>query len=181
MGTEIVPLIVIVIRTLVPFTILRWPLGGMVLAILADASDAMVFEKFGVGYPGVENYHVADKFFDTYYLFFAYLVVHRWKNTLARRTAKVLFLWRFAGFVAFEFTGLPYIAFLAPNIFENFYLFWAIVLKLFPSFKLTPARLAVVLFVVGFPKVIQEYLMHYKYPGQTWHFFRDNLFWWLYK
>lgn len=180
MGIEIAPLIVIIIRTLIPFTILKWPLGGMVLAILADISDAMVFEKFGVGYVGVD-YHQADKFFDIYYLFFAFLVVHRWKNTLARRTAKALFLWRFAGFVAFEFTGLQSIFLIAPNIFEHFYLFWAVIIRFFPSFKLTPLRLLLVLFVLGFPKIIQEYLMHYKYPGQTWYFFRDNLFWWLYK
>ena len=178
MEGEIAVLIVIIIRIFVPFTILRWPLGGMVLAILADASDAMVFEKFGVGRFVNFDYHLADKFFDIYYLFFAYLVVHRWKNTLARRTAKILFLWRFVGFVIFEFTGLRYVLFIAPNIFENFYLFWAIILRFFPSFNLTPLRLGVVLFILGFPKVIQEYIMHY---NQTWHFFRDNLFWWLYK
>lgn len=180
MGVEIAPLIIVIIRILVPFTILRWPLGGMILAILGDISDAMVFEKFGTGYFNMD-YHRIDKFLDIYYLFFAFLVVHRWKNTLARRTAKALFLWRFAGFVVFEFSGLQYIFFIAPNIFEHFYLFWAVIIRFFPSFKLTPLRLAIALFILGFPKVIQEYLMHYKFPGQTWHFFRDNVFWWLYK
>lgn len=176
---EIVGITVIVLRLLVPLSMLRWPLGGMILSILTDGADVMIFEKFGGGFWG-DNYHAADKVFDIYYLSLAFIVVHRWKDALARRTAKILFLWRFLGFVAFELTGFRPTFFFAPSIFENFYVFWLVLLKFFPRFRLTPLQLICLLLIAGFPKVIQEYVMHFKYPDQTWHFLRDNIFWWLY-
>lgn len=178
---EAAPIIVVLIRMLAPLTILRWPLGGAILAILGDISDVMIMEKFGWGYFGDGNYHNFDKFFDTYYLFFEFLAAHRWTNNLARRTAKTLFLWRFIGFTIFEFSGLRPILLIAPNIFEYFYLFWAVILRFFPSFILTPGRLITALLVLGLPKIAQEYLMHYKYPDQTWGFIKERLFWWFYK
>lgn len=42
-------ILVILIRLGLPLTILRWPLGGAVVAILADISDVMIFEQFGSG------------------------------------------------------------------------------------------------------------------------------------
>jgi hypothetical protein len=177
---EIASIAVILIRTFVPFAILRWPLGGIILAIVGDVSDVMIFEKFGWGFFGGGDYHKIDKFFDIYYLFFAFLIVRNWKNALARRTAKMLFLWRFIGFAIFEFTGFRPVFFLAPNIFEYFYLFWTVIIKFFPSFILTPLRLIATLLILGLPKVAQEYIMHYKYADQTWNFIRDHFFWWLY-
>lgn len=181
MSSEIATLIVIITRTFLPLTILRWPLSGALLAILGDISDVMIFEKYGYGYFFSDpTYHIFDKIFDTWYLFFEYLVVFRWTNTLARRTAKTLFLWRFAGFAVFEFWGFRPAFFAAPNIFEHFYLFWAFIIKFLPGFKLNFRRLIVILLILGMPKIIQEYIMHYKYPDQTWNFLRDHLFWWLY-
>jgi hypothetical protein len=180
MEGEIASLIVIIIRTVVPLSVLRWPLFGAILVILADCSDVMIMQKYGWGYFGNNSYHIFDKIFDTYYLFLEYLVVHRWQNILARRTAKWLFLWRFAGFAVFEFFGFRSAFALAPNIFEHFYLAWTFISKYFKSFILTPAKLIVILFIVGAPKIVQEYLMHYKYPDQTWNFIRDHFFRWLY-
>ena len=129
-------IIVIIIRILVPFTILRWALLGGILAMLADAADVMIMEKFGWGYFGNNAYHAFDKFFDTYYLFFEFLVARRWTNVLARRTGMILFTWRFAGFTLFEITKIRPLFFLAPNIFEHFYLFWTSMLRFFPQFQL---------------------------------------------
>lgn len=173
-------IIVILIRTFVPFTLFRWPLFGAVLAILADISDVMIFEAFGSGPLEGELYHNFDKIFDTYYLFFEFLVLHKWVNTLARRTGKILFLWRFAGFTLFEFTGIRPFFTLAPNIFEHWYLAWTVIKKWWPQFALTKTRLFIILFIVGAPKVVQEYIMHYAYPDQTWIFLRDHLFYWIY-
>lgn len=177
---EIVGLIVLVLRLIVPLSIFRWPLGGMFLSILADAIDVMIFDKFGGGFWG-DNYHAADKILDAYYLFFAFIAVHKWRDILARRTAKILFLWRIAGFAVFELTGFRPAFLLAPAIFENFYLARLVVLKFIPQFRFTPLRLALLLLATGLPKIAQEYVMHFRYPDQTWHFFRDNIFWWLYK
>lgn len=172
--------IVTALRLLIPFTILRWALLGGILAMLADAVDRMIFEAFGFGYLSYD-YHVFDKFFDIYYLFFEFLVARKWTNKLARRTGMALFIWRFTGFTLFEITKLRWFFFLAPNIFEHFYLFWAAILRFFPKFKLeSKKRLAVILLILGAPKMVQEYIMHYLEFG-TWNFIRDNFFWWLYR
>jgi len=183
----IIFIIVLLFRLLAPLTILKWPFWGLFIAILGDISDVMLFQKFGSGPLTGEYYHNFDKLFDTWYLFLAFVVVFRWKDVLARRTAKLLFIWRFAGFAVFEIATLfgmaaafrPAFLF-APNIFEFFFLFWAFVLKFAPGFKLTPKRLIIVLLLIGVPKIIQEYIMHYRFTDQTWAFIRDNFFYWLY-
>lgn len=177
---EITGIIVLALRLIVPFSILRWPLAGMILSIAADAVDVMIFEKFGGSFWS-DNYHMDDKILDIYYLTFAFIAVHKWKDLLARRTAKVLFFWRLVGFAAFELTGLRAAFFLAPAIFENFYVAWLVILKFSPKFYLTPFRLVLLLLVTGIPKIVQEYVMHFRYPDQTWHFIRDNILWRLYK
>ena len=179
----IASIVIILVRLLVPFTIFRWPLGGALLAIAADASDVMTFERFGYGffdYFGTNTYHNLDKFFDTYYLFFELLIARKWTSVLARRTAVSLFWLRFSGVILFEITRVRWLFVLTPNIFENFYIFWTVVLKWFKNFKLTKTKLLLILIIVGVPKIVQEYLMHFKYVDQTWNFLRDTFFWWLY-
>ena len=172
-------LVVLVIRFFLPLTILKWPVGGFLLAILGDIADVMILQKWP---PDIDPlyYHRFDNFFDTYYLFFAYLASRKWADPLARKTAAYLYWWRFAGFVIYEATGFQAIFALAPNIFENFYLFGAVIHKWFVSYRLTWLRLGVWLLILGLPKVFQEYIMHYRYPGSAWAFFRDNVFWWIY-
>jgi len=178
-----VSILVILYRTFIPFTIFRWPLGGAILSMLADASDVMLFQQFGYGYFdyfGPNGYHFFDKFFDTYYLFFEFLVALKWTNALARRTAAGLFILRFSGAVLFELTKIRWLFVFAPNIFENFYLFYTIAKK-WTRFETTSAKkLTIVLLVVGIPKIIQEYLMHFVYVDRTWNFLRNTFFWWLY-
>ncbi len=84
------------------------------------------------------------------------------------------------GFAIFEVTNWKPIFFLAPNIFENFYLIGGIVNKWYKDYKFTAKRLIAWLVVAAAPKIVQEYLMHFKYPDQTWNFMRDRLFWWMY-
>lgn len=178
---------VVLTRLVVPFTILRWPLAGVFVSIVADAADIMVFEKMGG--PGPirwEDYHLLDKFLDTYYLAFAAFVAWGWRDVLARKIAVSLFAWRFIGVVVFELVALVWaepirpLMFFAPNIFENFFIAWLVIQKVRPSFVLTRKSAAITLLLVGIPKLVQEYVMHFGYQDQTWGFFRDNLFWWLY-
>lgn len=172
---------IVIIRLGLPLTILRWPMFGFLLAVLGDISDVMILEQWPDGPIAGSFYHNSDKFFDTYYLFLLWWVSRRWTDTFARRTATVLFWWRFAGFVVFETTGWRPAFFLSPNIFENFYLVGAIVHKWYRDYKFTAKRLVMWLIIVGTPKVLQEYVMHYKYQDQTWNFLRDHLFWWVYE
>lgn len=176
---DVASVLIILLRLIVPFSILRWPLAGISLSIAADASDVMVFEVTGYGFfDGI--YHRLDKILDVYYLFFAWLVARTWRDVLARRTATALFWWRALGVAAFELTGFRPLFLIAPNIFENFYIFRLIAVKIKPSFAFTMRSLLIALIAVGIPKVVQEYLLHFRYIDQVWNFIRNHFFWWLY-
>ena len=188
MSTEFVIFgVVVFVRLLVPFSILRWPLAGIVLSILADAADIMVFEK--IGGPGPiawEDYHLLDKVLDTYYLAFAAFVAWRWRDKLARNIALALFGWRLAGVVAFEFyasmTGelVRPLMFFAPNIFEHFVVAYLLIRLVKPQFRFGRRSALVTLLIVTALKMPQEYILHFGYQDRTWGFLRDNVFWWLY-
>ena len=177
---NITSVIIILLRVLVPFTILRWPLAGTILAILADTSDIMIFEGFGYGFLSGIPYHMLDKIFDMWTLFFEFLVVRQWVDILARKTGMILFGWRFVGFLVFMIFGLREAFFFAPNIFEYFFLTMLVIWKFNKKFELKKKSLIIILLIIGIPSLIKEYIMHFKYPDQTWNFFRDNLFYWLY-
>ena len=172
---------VLLLRTLIPFTILRWPLAGGIASMLSDAIDVMIFEAFGAGFLSGLSYHKYDKTFDTFYLFIEFLVVRKWSDKLARKTGSILFAWRFLGFAAFMLFSFRAAFFFAPNIFEYFFITMLIIWKFNKKFKLNIKKLVIILFAIGIPSIIKEYLMHFKYPDQTWAFWRDHLFWWLYK
>jgi hypothetical protein len=70
--------------------------------------------------------------------------------------------------------------FIAPNIFEFFFLACLIIWKFDKKFEFTWKRAGIVLAIVGIPNIIKEYVMHFKFQDQTWNWFRDNMFWWLY-
>ncbi|MEX0786023.1 MAG: hypothetical protein WD939_05250 [Dehalococcoidia bacterium] len=152
-------LIIIVIRLLVPLTILRWPLAGGLLALLADALDIVLASLIDLG--GLWNYHQLDKYLDTYYLVIEAVVAQRWLE-LPRWTATGLFGYRLIGFALFEITDIRVFLFVFPNLFENFFLFYAALLRFFPDYELTPRRLAVWLAILLVPKMVQEYVIHYQ-------------------
>ncbi|MFH1671519.1 MAG: hypothetical protein ABH889_01945 [Candidatus Portnoybacteria bacterium] len=170
-------LAVVLIRFLLPFTILRWPFWGAILAILGDISDVVLMDAFGWGWFEGRDYHTYDKLFDTYYLGFEVYMALKWQEVLARRTAVFLFSWRLLGIIAFEIFKIRQLVFLAPNIFENFYLL-VVGLRKFFGFKVDRMkRLIILLLVAGIPKIAQEYIMHYlEFP--TWPFLKKNLFRW---
>lgn len=175
-GTVV--LFVVLIRFLVPLTVLRWNFAGALLCIAADASDVMLFDAFGVEAYGDVPYHTADKFFDVYYLSFMLYVSLSWPEPLEKRTSIVLYGWRLLGVVLFEVTHVRQVMFFAPNIFENFYVLLAGVRKLSPRFRIkNPRALVVFLLISGVPKLVQEYVMHFlEFP--TWPFIRDNILRW---
>lgn len=140
----------------------------------------MIFEAFGAGFLSGIPYHKADKTFDTFYLFIEFLVVRKWSDSLARKTGSVLFALRFLGFAAFMLFGFRAAFFLAPNIFEYFFLVMLVIWKFNDKFRLNTKRLVIILLAVGIPNITKEYIMHFAYPDKTWAFFRDNFFYWLY-
>jgi hypothetical protein len=162
--------LIVAVRGLVPFTVLRWPFWGGVLCIAGDVFDSAIEDLLGVD-PLGGAYHRVDKAFDAYYLSFeAYVVWHLWTDSLARTTALILFAARFAAVVAFEITHARALFLLGANVFENFYLYIAGRLEIDPTHRLASRRqLLVILAFVGLPKLLQEYVMHFR-EAQTWHF-----------
>jgi hypothetical protein len=179
MEGDIAIVIILLLRFLIPFTILRWPLAGTILAIIGDTIDIMLLEAFGYGFLEGLAYSHVDKVFDTWALFFEFLVVLRWKDILARNTGIILFGWRLLGFFVFLVINLREVFFFAPNIFEYFFIVMLVIWKFNDKFKLDWKKLTIILLLVGIPNIIKEYFMHYT-SFSIWAWTRDNFLWWLY-
>lgn len=156
---------VAVLRLVVPFSILRYPIGGVIACMTLDTFDGPLTCILGGrhGFGGqVIGYHRLDKVLDIYYLAFAFAVSLRWRNPLARRTSIILFCHRFVGVSLFLVTGWRPFLLIFPNIFEYFFVFYLIIERFFPRFRLeTIPRLAIVLLIVGLPQIFREYVYHY--------------------
>jgi hypothetical protein len=121
---DIGTIVVSVLRLVVPFSILRYPLGGFVAALVLDIFDAPLAsiispQNIAFGRDAVA-YNLLDKWLDLYFLFFAFLVSLRWQNVLAKRTAISLFLLRALGVILFSLTGSRSYLFFFPNLMEFF-------------------------------------------------------------
>jgi hypothetical protein len=160
-----VPLGLIVIfglRLLIPLTIFRWPLWGGLASLLVDAADTNIVKPFGVEIP---NYTFTDKYLDTYYLTIELVVSLRWVNRLARNTSIFLYVWRLVGIVALQITSAEYWLFIAPNLFENFFLFFVFLQRIGKEtvekiWLNSPKRLIIVLFLLWLAKLPQELILH---------------------
>ncbi len=152
--------IVFLVRLLVPLSIFRWPLWGGVAALVADLLDIVIITLLPFG--DVHNYHQLDKFPDMYYLTIEMIVaVRRWE-ALPKRIGLALFVWRLAGFVLFELTGVRQLLVFFPNVFESFFLFMGVVTTYATWYKLTRFRLALWLAILGSARLIQEYFLHWR-------------------
>jgi hypothetical protein len=179
-------LIVVAYRFLIPLLVLRWPLGGYLLAMLADASDAMVLQGSDWGlFGGDHGYSNWDKALDLWMLTMALVATRKfWNERPARTAAVVLYAWRAAAIVTYYFWPHRIIFLFGPSIFENFYLMWGALRKWWPDaarrWASSALSFTLILLAATIPKVAQEYLMHYRYEDQTWNFFRTHIFFWLY-
>ena len=154
--------IIFSLRLLVPITIFRWPLWGGLASLIIDAADTNIVKPFGVEIP---NYTFTDKYLDTYYLTIELVVSLRWINRLARNTSIFLYIWRLVGVVAFQITSAEYWLFIAPNLFENFFLFF-VFLQIIGKGTVEKIwlnslkRLIIVLFFLLLAKFPQELILH---------------------
>jgi hypothetical protein len=163
-------LAVILLRLVVPLTILRWPLAGGLIAMLLDALDVVLIEMFGGSF---DNYPALDKGLDTYYLALEVFVSLRWEPLL-RWTSVALFAYRTVGVIAFEVTQTRWLLLVFPNLFENFYIAYLVLRRVAPAFAITPLRLAGLLVLLLIPKLGQEYLLHYS-EAQPWDWIKRNV------
>ena len=155
------PIIVILLRLIIPLLIFRRPLLGGVASVLLDAVDANIVRLMGGTFP---NYQPLDKCLDTYYLFFEFVVSLGWDHRFAKQTSVILFLHRVVGVVLFEVTNTRVFLLFFPNLFEYFFLFFLIgKRKLFDSDKVNSwSRMVLIVVLLYILKLPQEYLLHYK-------------------
>jgi hypothetical protein len=151
---------VVLARVLVPLTIPRYPLPGILAALILDAVDQTIFQALsGVTFAGYQGY---DKALDIYYLAIAYIATLRnWTNFTAVRLSRFLFYYRLVGVVLFEVFHFRWLLFLFPNVFEYFFIFYEIYrLRLDPR-RLSPKTLfGVAAFIWIVIKLPQEYWIH---------------------
>lgn len=177
---ELGPLIVLLLRLIIPLAIFRWPLAAGIFVVFLDGSDVILMDVIKRGF--WENYSAWDKFLDQYYLTIELIVSLRWTNQLAKKTSIFLYVYRLIGVVVFEvltflgFTDIRYLFFIFPNLFENFFLFYLAFKKLFPKREIGWRGIVISLLILLIPKMIQEYLLHMALFN-PWHWFKTNIWW----
>ena len=106
-----------------PLTIPRFPLPGIIAALILDAVDQTVFQQFTN--LNLDNYQGYDKALDIYYLTIAYIsTLRNWSNRFAFQVSRFLFYWRLVGVTLFELTQLRPLLLIFPNTFEYFFIFY---------------------------------------------------------
>jgi hypothetical protein len=150
-------LVIGAIRVAGSLPVLRWPLAGGLLAVLADLSDLILRDVIDLG--GIPDYQSFDKWIDQVHLVAFLAVALRWSGP-ERAVAVVLYAWRLVGFVAFEATADRELLLWFPNVFEFWFLLVAALHRFRPGFSWSPLRLVVALAVLLAAKEVQEWALH---------------------
>jgi len=149
-----------VFRLLIPLTILRWPIIGVLASMYLDLQD---FNYFTIRTEqDMANYQAWDKIMDIYYLAIAFYTSLSWKETLARKLSIFFFSLRAFGVLVLLFVHSRELLLFFPNIFENFFLFY-LLFKTFTNnarlFDNVPATIVILVSII-IPKTIAEYYLH---------------------
>ena len=150
-------LVIGAIRVLGSLPVLRWPLAGGLLAVLVDLSDLLLRDVLDLG--GIPDYQAFDKWADQVYLACFLIVALRWQGA-ERAIAVALYLFRLAGFVAFELTGARDLLLLFPNVFEFWFLLVAALHRFRPTFYWRTGTVVVALAALLALKELQEWAIH---------------------
>jgi hypothetical protein len=115
---------VILARLLVPLTIFKFPLPGIIACLVIDAVDQTVFQVV-VPDADLSGYQSYDKALDIYYLTLAYIsTLRNWTSQFAVSVVRFLLYYRLIGVVLFEFTQQRWFLFIFPNTFEYVFIFY---------------------------------------------------------
>lgn len=161
------------IRLAAASIIFKWPLLGILLSALLDGYDwDFLHNSEGFSY---DIYQVWDKAMDATYLTTALLTIGRWKDRLAKKIAIFLYTLRISGVILYFIFQIKPLLFFFPNIFENFFIWYLIFVKINRNHIVSKSRLVwvVVVLCISIPKIIHEYVMHVK-NVQLWHLFDFN-------
>jgi len=153
-------LVVVALRLGVPLFVPRFPLPAMIAAMLIDAADQTIFQRFT--HLDLTNYQGYDKALDVYYLSIAYLSTMRnWANMTAFRTSRFLYFYRMVGVLLFELLHIRAILLIFPNTFEYFFDFYeAVRLRWNPARMTKHLVIGAAAFIWIFIKLPQEYWIH---------------------
>lgn len=151
---------VVAARLLVPLTIPRFPLPGVIACLIIDGVDQTIFQKFTT--LPLEGYQGYDKSLDIYYLTVAYISTMRnWSNLFAFKVSAFLFYYRLVGVVAFELSQIRALLMIFPNTFEYFFIFYeAYRLRWNPARMTHKFLIGAAAFIWIFIKLPQEYIIH---------------------
>lgn len=161
MDNFIITLIIIgLIRILVPLTILRWPLVGFILSMMADTIDFRLMPHTNPD--DVLFYNQFDKIFDIYFLTIALYITRTWQDKAAKKWALYLILYRIVGVILFEITSQRVLLFIFPNLFDYFFLFYETNKMLVGKKRIFAQTYLVyiILILLLIPKLIQEFFIH---------------------
>ena len=147
-------------RFLLPLTIPRYPLPGIVASLVLDAVDQTIFQQF-TSLP-LEGYQGYDKALDIYYLTIAYIsTLRNWVNPFAFQVGRFLLYWRLVGVALFELTHLRPLLLIFPNTLEYFFIFYEFYRLRWDPQRMTRKPLigaaALIWMVIKLP---QEYWLH---------------------
>ncbi len=159
-SDAIVFLIIIALRVIIPLAIFRFPLPGIIAALLIDAADGGILESFTS--IDMEFYQSYDKALDIYYLSLAYIATLRnWPNLAAYSISRFLWYYRLIGTTLFELTGFRPLLLMFPNVFEYFFIYIEIVKTRWSVMQLTRYHLLSAAAIIWiFVKLPQEYWIH---------------------
>ncbi|GMQ79472.1 MAG: hypothetical protein BMS9Abin02_2069 [Anaerolineae bacterium] len=171
--------VVVVARFLIPLTIPRYPLPGIIAALVIDAIDQTIFQTFTN--LNLDSYQGYDKALDIYYLTIAYIATMRnWTNLYAFQVSRFLWYYRLFGVTLFELTYEPpgprWLLLIFPNVFEYFFIFYEIVRLRWDPVRLTKrATLIWAAAIWIFIKIPQELWIHILQLDMT-DFIKENIF-----
>ena len=167
---SVIPWYITVVRLLVPASILRWSLWGLLASSIVDMYDWKFVHV--VTDQDMMIYQSWDKIMDLYYWLFVLWIVWSWKDSWARKVAVVLFSYRLVGMVLYWITQWRFLLFFFPNVFENFVI-WCLVLFLLTKKQklfLTHLQKNIMLILLIIPKMIHEYFQHFL-TRQPWELY----------
>jgi len=151
---------VVMARFLIPLSIPRYPLPGVVASLLLDMVDQTIFQLF-TNLP-LEGYQGYDKALDIYYLSITYLsTLRNWSNLYAFKLDRFLFYYRLVGVAIFELVHLRPLLLIFPNTFEYFFIFYETIRLKWDPKVLTKSKLITAAALIWvFIKIPQEYWIH---------------------
>jgi hypothetical protein len=170
--------VVVAARFLIPLTIPRYPLPGVIVSLVLDAVDQTIFQQFT--HLNLDGYQGYDKALDIYYLTIAYIsTLRNWANLFAFKISRFLLYYRLFGVTLFELTysgsGPRYLLLFFPNTFEYFFIFYEMVRLRWNPVKMSRAfTVGAMWFIWVFIKIPQETWIHIAQLDMT-DFIKENL------